>query len=251
MTQLNKTEQDFLKTYNPDTFDKPSVTVDVVILTLKDKKLCALLTKRAKHPFKDQWSLPGGFMGLSESLDEAAKRVLEQKGKLKKVYLEQLYTFGSVKRDPRMRIISVSYYALTNASQLLDKDSLKLFKVHIPWQGETGGKVELLDEQNNKHDLAFDHKEIIGMAIKRIRGKLEYVPIGFELLPERFTLRQVQEVHETILGKKLNKDAFRRKLLASKLVQATGDFEQGQGFRPAEYYVYKGGEKQNANEKNA
>lgn len=240
MTNANKNEQDFLKNYNPNAFDKPSLTTDIVILTIKNKKLCALLTKRTEHPYQNQWSLIGGFVNLNESLDQAAKRVLKQKGKLENIYLEQLYTFGAVNRDPRMRIISVSYYALTNASQLKENNTLKLFEIDVPGQGQNSDNVNLLDDTNTVHKLAFDHQEIIGMTVERIRGKLEYVPIGFELLPERFTLRQIQEVHETILSKKLNKDAFRRKLLASKVIEATGDYEQGKGFRPAEYYIYKG-----------
>ncbi len=238
-----KDEQTFLQTYNPDNFAKPSVAVDVVILTIKEKRLCALLSKRQEHPYKDTWSLIGGFVGIAESLDDAAKRVLAQKGKLEGVYLEQLYTFGEVKRDPRMRIISVTYYALTNIKALKEEEGLKLFEVMVPWQGEAGGKVEILDETRQQKTLAFDHEEILGMAIKRIRGKLEYVPIGFELLPERFTLRELQEVHEIILDKSINKDAFRRKVLASGILEATGDCETGKGFRPAEYYVYKGEEK--------
>jgi len=240
MTKSTNNEQAFLKNYDSDAFEKPSVAVDVVILTIKDKKLYALVTKRGEHPFLNQWSLIGGFVAIDESLDDAASRVLKEKGNLKNVFLEQLYTFGETNRDPRMRIISVSYYSLTNIEQLKESDTLKLFEIDVPWQGEVGESINLLDEEGNEHALAFDHQEIIGKTVGRIRGKLEYVPIGFELLPKRFTLRQIQEVHETILGKKLNKDAFRRKILASKTIDATGDFEQGKGFRPAEYYEYVG-----------
>ena len=233
-------ERKFLSNYKPDDFDRPSVTVDIVILSVKEGKLYALLTERTEHPFKNKWSLIGGFVGIAEGLDEAATRVLKQKGNLKDIFLEQLYTFGSPTRDPRMRVISVSYYALSDLGKLVKTDALKLFEVQVPWQGESGGEVDILDDHAHSQELAFDHQEIIGMTVKRIRGKLEYVPIGFELLPKRFTLRQVQEVHETILGKRLNKDSFRRKLLASNTVEATGQFEKGKGFRPAEYYVYKG-----------
>ena len=240
MPDLKNDEQIFLDRYSAEAFAKPSVTVDVVILTIKEKKLCALLSKRQDYPFKDYWSLIGGFVGIAESLDDAAKRVLAEKGNLAGVYLEQLYTFGDVQRDPRMRIISVSYYALTNIDALKESESVKLFEVSVPWEGETGGSVDVLNQEGAKENLAFDHEAILGMAIKRIRGKLEYVPLGFELLPERFTLRELQEVHEIILGKTLNKDAFRRKVLASGALEATGDFETGKGFRPAEYYGYKG-----------
>lgn len=232
-------EQEFLRAYDASTFEKPSVTVDVVILTVRDSRLCALLVKRSEPPFKDTWSLPGGFVGMQESLDEAASRVLAQKGELKGVFLEQLYTFGSVKRDPRMRIISVSYYALVEFNAIKETEALGLFEIKVPWKGEEGGEVMVVDKEKKQHPLAFDHAEILGMAVKRIRGKLEYAPLGFELLPKRFTLRQLQEIHETILGKHLNKDSFRRKMLASGMLKATGKFEEGKDFRPAELYEVK------------
>ncbi len=228
---MNQDEQNYLKHYNPNDFDRPSITVDIVILTIQNKKLKTLITKRTEHPYKNQTSLIGGFVNINESLDNAANRILEQKGKLKNIYLEQLYTFGNPNRDPRMRIISVSYYALVEHTQIKTQNNLKLYDLNPTTQ-------TLTNKKGNPKTLAFDHQDIINMTLKRIKGKLEYVPIGFELLPERFTLRQVQEVHEIILGKQLNKDAFRRKLLASKLVEATGEFETGKGFRPAEYYVY-------------
>lgn len=235
-------EREFLAAYDPAQFEKPSVAVDVVILTLQDGKLQVLLNKRKEHPFMDYWSLPGGFVQIKESLDQAAARVLKTKGGLEGVYLEQLYTFGSVNRDPRMRILSVAYYALVPAqrfSNLSSSGETALFEVMVPWEGETGGSVEVADADAKIHPLAFDHAEILGMAIKRIRGKLEYVPIGFELLPDRFTLRSLQEVHETILGRRVNKDSFRRKMLASGMLEATGELESGTDFRPAELYRRK------------
>lgn len=218
----NPEEQAFLKAYDPSQFDRPSVTVDVVILTLREGRLQVLLVKRQRHPFKGYWSLPGGFVGMEESLDQAAARVLGAKSGLEQVYLEQLYTFGAPKRDPRMRIISVAYYALVEASKV----------------GQLGEGSQFFPLEHTPQ-LAFDHAEILQMALKRIRGKLEYVPIGFELLPERFTLRQLQEVHEIILGRRLNKDSFRRKMLASGMLEATGELEQGTDFRPAELYTYR------------
>jgi 8-oxo-dGTP diphosphatase len=212
-------EKTFLESYNPNDFERPSVAVDLVILTL-DKRLKALLVKRTESPFKNSWALPGGFVGIEESLEQAALRVLEQKAALKQIYLEQLYSFGAVKRDPRMRIISVAYFALLEASQLREHEGWALFEVVVPWQGEAGGAVSIQDKAGKIHSLAFDHNEILGMAVKRLRGKLEYVPLGFELLPKRFTLRELQGVHETILGRSLNKDAFRRKMLASKMLEA-------------------------------
>lgn len=232
-------EQQFLASYDPSQFDRPSVTVDVVILTLRAGRLEVLLTQRKEHPFKGFWSLPGGFVGMQESLDEAAARVLRSKGGLEGVYLEQLYTFGAPQRDPRTRVISVAYYALVEPGRIQEREGNALFRVVVPWEGEAGGPVEVEGGRSRRHPLAFDHAEILGMAVRRIRGKLEYAPIGFELLPERFTLRQLQQVHETILGRKLNKDSFRRRMLASGRLEPTGELESGTGYRPAELYTLK------------
>ncbi len=210
----NTAEKTFLEQYNPAQFERPSVAVDIAILTVLHKQLEVVTVKRTEHPFKDQYALPGGFVGMTESLDDAAARVLKNKANLENVYLEQLFTFGQPNRDPRMRIISVTYYALVPPAQL---------------EGiQTHNIVNL--------KLAFDHNQILETALNRIQGKLEYAPIGTSLLPEKFTLRELQDVHETILGKPLNKDAFRRKILASGQLKPTGTLETGQGFRPAEYY---------------
>lgn len=249
MQQRSLEEQHYLDSYNASAFERPSVTVDVVILTLRDGHLEALLIKRKEHPFLNYWSLPGGFVQMQESLDEAAARVLRQKAGLEGVagmeregtlrhpiYLEQLYTFGHPERDPRTRVISVAYYALVEASHIREiSEEAALFKLRIA-EGESS--VEIFDGKHKKYSLAFDHAEILAVAIKRIRGKLGYTPIGFELLPERFTLRQLQTVHETILQKKLNKDSFRRKMLASGMLQPTGELERGLG-RPAELYRFR------------
>jgi len=235
--------------HDPNAFDRPSVTVDVVILTLREGQLEALLVKRKEHPYLNYWSLPGGFVQAQESLDEAAARVLRQKAGLESVvgmeregsyrhpvYLEQLYTFGDPGRDPRMRVISVAYYALVEASHIREVgEEIALFKLRLP-EEERG--VEIFDNKNKKYSLAFDHAEILGVALRRIRGKLEYTPIGFELLPEQFTLRQLQAVHETILQKRLNKDSFRRRMLASGRLEPTGKLERGLG-RPAELYRFR------------
>lgn len=249
LIQRNPEEQQYLSSYDPNAFDRPSVTVDVVILTLREGHLEALLVKRKEHPYLNYWSLPGGFVQTHESLDEAAARVLRQKAGLEgmvgmeresphkhPVYLEQLYTFGDPRRDPRMRVISVAYYALVEASHIREVgEEIALFKLRTP---EGASSVEIFDGKNKKYSLAFDHAEILGVALRRIRGKLSYTPIGFELLPERFTLRQLQAVHETILQKKLNKDSFRRKMLASGMLEATGELERGLG-RPAELYRFR------------
>lgn len=231
-------EETFLRSYDPSQFERPSVAVDVVVLTLLEGQLHVLLIERDEHPFKELWSLPGGFMRMDESLDQAALRVLKTKAGLEGVYLEQLYTFGAVDRDPRMRILSVAYYALVEHSRVTPQMTEKSawLAVKVDWAGETGGSARVTDSVGDQRLLAFDHPEILGMAIQRIRGKLEYVPIGFELLPGRFTLRQLQEVHQTILGRSLNKDSFRRKMLSSGMLEATGELESGKDFRPAELY---------------
>jgi 8-oxo-dGTP diphosphatase len=208
-------EKTFLEQYNPADFERPSVAVDVVILTVKNRQLEVVTVKRTEHPFLGVLSLPGGFVGIAESLDAAAARLLKSKAKLEGVFLEQLYTFGSPSRDPRMRIIAVAYYALVSPEKL------------------EGIETQVVSP---KLTLAFDHNAILETTLERLRGKLEYAPISTELLPERFTLRELQDVHETILGRKLNKDAFRRKILASGQLEPTGILETGQGFRPAELY---------------
>lgn len=233
-------ERQFLAGYDPSQFDRPSLAVDVATLSLSQGHLWALVVKRHAHPFKGHWALPGGFVRMDESLEEAAERVLGDKAGLSGVFLEQLYTFGDPDRDPRTRIITVAYYALVDWGRLegrqADREAL-VARVHVPWKGETGGPVDLAGP-GGALPLAFDHADILGMAVKRIRGKLDYAPIGFQLLPSRFTLRQLQEVHETILDSPLNKDSFRRRMLASGLLVATGDREQDVDHRPAELYRF-------------
>jgi len=198
------------------------------------------LVERAEHPAKGRWALPGGFVQMDESLDRAANRVLAEKAGLTDVYLEQLYTFGELARDPRTRVLSVAYYALVDHARLDTgaESSLTFGRIDVPWEGETGGPVEARSQQGPEMPLAFDHADILGMAVKRIRGKLDYTPIGFQLLAETFTLRRLQDVHETILGRTLNKDSFRRRMLASGLLEATGERESEVGHRPAELYRF-------------
>jgi 8-oxo-dGTP diphosphatase len=234
-------EQTFLQTYDPAQFERPSVTVDVVMLTVKERALDVLLVQRDEHPFKDTWSLPGGFVQMTESLDAAAVRVLHAKTGLSDVFLEQLYTFGNPDRDPRTRVITVSYYALVNAERLEElqlQKNVKLATVNVPWAGEVGGPVEI-ELEGHAIALGFDHATIIGTAVKRLRGKLDYAPVGFQLLPERFTLRALQDIHETIQGHTVNKDSFRRRMQLSGQLEPTGEREEGTDYRPAEYYVFK------------
>ena len=230
-------EQAFLAAYDAAQFPHPSVAVDVALLTADGGRLRAVLTQRTEHPAKGQWSLPGGFVGMDESLDAAAARVLRTKLGLGGIFLEQLYTFGRPDRDPRTRVISVAYYALVDAARLKPPKH-KLATLQVPWPGERGGQVEALGADGKKLPLAFDHAEILGLVVQRLRGKLDYAPIGFELLPREFTLRQLQTIHETILGRTHNKDSFRRRLLASGLIAPTGKLEEAAQHRPAELYRF-------------
>lgn len=235
----------FLESYRPDDYERPSVAVDVVLLTVSEGALRTLLIRRTEQPARGAWSLPGGFVGMAESLDVAAARVLETKAGLKRIFLEQLYTFGQVKRDPRMRVISVAYYALVDeaivrGAALAVSDARRVVaEVRVPWDGIAGGPVQAVAPSGASLPLAFDHEEILATAVRRIRGKLDYTPIGFQLLPKRFTLRRLQEVHETILGRSVNKDAFRRRMCASGQLHATGTLEDEVGHRPAELYEFR------------
>jgi 8-oxo-dGTP diphosphatase len=237
-------EDEFLASYDVTRYERPSVTVDVVLLTVRDGILRVLLGRRVRHPAIGTWGLPGGFVRPSETLDDAADRVLREKAGLGDVFTEQLYTYGKPDRDPRTRIISVAYYALVDAATLdtavrgRGPDRLAVARVEVPWVGEQGGPVRALDDTGGVMQLAFDHADIIGMAVRRIRGKLTYAPIGFELLPEAFTLRDLRLIHEAILRRGLNKDSFRRHVLDGGLVAPTGTRARGFGHRPPELYHF-------------
>ncbi len=235
------TEKAFLESYDASAFERPSVTVDVVLIIAAKQALWTLLVERREHPCRGCWALPGGFVGLDESLDAAAARVLAAKAGLEGFFLEQLYTFGRPDRDPRTRVMTVAYYALVAGERLVGEDRkwhVELARIVVPWEGETGGRVAVAGAGGEPLELAFDHAEILGAAVKRLRGKLDYSPIAFQLLPETFTLRQLQVVHETILGRSLNKDSFRRRLLASGSLVATGEKERQVGYRPAALYCF-------------
>ena len=211
--------------YDPAAFPPLAVTVDLVLMTIADGRLAVLLQRRSEAPHKGGWALPGGFVGVAESLDAAAQRVLSDKAGLSGAWLEQLYSFGEPARDPRMRIVTVAYFALLPAHDLAaalgERDDLRL----VP-----------IDEAA---PLAFDHGEILGHAVQRLRGKLDYAPVAFALLPPRFTLRALQDVHEAILGTPLNKPAFRRRMLDKGWIEGTGEREEGGAFRPAELFAVK------------
>jgi 8-oxo-dGTP diphosphatase len=235
-------EARFLESYDPNAYERLSVAIDVVLLSAFDGDLHTVLIRRHEHPHKERWALPGGFVRPPESLDAAAARVLREKAGLTGVFLEQLYTFGEPKRDPRTRVITVAYYALVEKARFLGRadrgDTVLTARLDVPWPDETGGPVGALDPAGKPLLLAFDHAEILGLAVKRLRGKLDYAPIGFELLGETFTLLELQRVHETILHREVNKDSFRRRMIASGLIKATGRSQTGVEHRPAELYRF-------------
>ena len=222
-----------------DAYPRPSLAVDVVALTVEDGALRVALYQRAEPPGMGMVALPGGFVGIDESLDDAAARLLAAKAGLRGCFLEQLYTFGDPRRDPRGRVVAVAYYALVDHRRFLVRgDQTRTARVHVPWPGETGGPVEALDDEGRTLELAFDHADVLGLAVKRLRGKLDYSPVGFQLLPVDFTLRQLQDVHETVRGEAVNKDSFRRRMLTSGLLEATGARERDVLHRPAELYRF-------------
>jgi 8-oxo-dGTP diphosphatase len=234
------TEADFLTDYDPGAFERPSVTVDLVLLGIRDGRPAVLLQARRDHPFAGCWALPGGFVAIDEALDAAAQRVLHEKARLDEAHLEQLYTFGAVGRDPRMRVITVTWLALLDArafaAALAANPELLPAAIEVPWAGETGGPIVALSPGGAVLDLAFDHAEILALAVLRLRGKLDYSDVGFALLPPAFTLRQLQDVHEAIAGVRFNKPAFRRRMLDKGWLAPTGTREAGTSYRPAELY---------------
>lgn len=216
------------KPYNPNDYDRPSVTVDVVLFTILDGTLQVLLIKRKLDPFAGQWAFPGGFVRMDESLEDAAYRELQEETGVARdaVYLEQLYTFGEPDRDPRMRIITVAYFALVGAD--------KIPKLHA---SDDAADARWFSAYNPP-PLAFDHGDILAYAITRLRYKLEYSAVGFQLLPETFTLRELQQAYEIVLGEKLDKRNFRSKLRKADVVEPTPHFRDSGG-RPARLYRFK------------
>jgi 8-oxo-dGTP diphosphatase len=204
---------------------KLTVAVDIVLFTIKDDDLKVLLIKRKNEPFKDMWALPGGRVEQNESLKDAAERELFEEVNVKVDYLEQLYTFGEPKRDPRGRVISVVYYALVSSERLNPRAATDAKEV----------KWHSMFKQPN---LAFDHSQILDYALQRLRYKLGYTTIGFELLSDKFTLTDLQKMYETILGKKLDKRNFRKKISSLGIIKSTNEQKQDGAHRPAKLYSF-------------
>jgi len=283
-----KTEKEFLQEYNADIYEKPSVTVDMLIFSvaeeendnyrkLPEKVLKLLLIKRGEHPYMGQWALPGGFVGVRESVDDAAVRELRAETNIENIYMEQLYTWGDVHRDPRTRVISCSYMALVDSTAQkvqagddaaeagwvkLDYSLVKEKKtilengyIHEKWvllklthmdirleatvriiETMTGKVFSVRREIIDSVGLAFDHAQMIQYAVERLRNKIEHTDIAFNLMPELFTLSELQQVYEIILGRELLPAAFRRKI--ANMVIETDHYTRDAGHRPSRLFRF-------------
>ncbi len=273
MKKEYKSEEEFLKHYNPNKYGRVAINTDILVFSISSeestnyrktdqKKMSILLSKRNTYPFKDMWCLPGGFVQVKENLDDAPKRILKSEANIENIYLEQLYTFGDIKRDPRMRVISTSYIALIDKNRLnktisensswfditlyeeknnvvdivLDNDKDKIsFKIKKILREQTTDRYSFKIIKNDK--LAFDNPLIILAGLERLRNKLNYTDIVFNMMPEMFTLGELQQVYEVILGKRLLDPAFRR--IISNKVEKTNNIKTGGGHRPSVLYRYK------------
>jgi len=216
---MGKPEFENLEEYDEEAFERPSVTVDLIIFTVKDDDLKILLVERDSWPDEGKKALPGSFIEMDESLEDAAERTLDQKTGLTDVYLEQLYTFGDVERDPRTRVITVGYFALVNHEKIdIDQEDAEWHSAYdLP-------------------KLAFDHKGIVDYSIERLRNKLEYTTAAFSFLPEEFTLTQFQDVYEIVFDREFDRRNFRRKIKKKDVVEPTGEKTEGVSHRPAKLY---------------
>jgi len=206
-------------------YPHPAVTVDSVVFGLDNEELKILLIRRKLEPFKGTWAIPGGFIQMDESLDDAAKRELREETGVKQLYLEQLATFGNPGRDPRERVITVAYFAIVN-----------LFDHHVKADSdaEEAGWFPVEDPP----ELAFDHETILAAALERLQGKIRYQPLVFEFLPGKFTLSQVQKLYETVLCRPLDKRNFRKKIQGTGLVLPLDEYEMDVSHRAARFYRF-------------
>ncbi len=239
------------ESYDASQYEHPSVTVDVVVFAMfgsldgadddgdgegngangngigaDHPDLRVLLIRRRHWPFQGCWAIPGGFVGMDESLDDAARRELEEETGLRDVYLEQLYTFGEPGRDPRTRVISVAYYALLPGAR------------HEARAGDDAREARWFPV-TALPELAFDHAHILDVALRRLRAKAGYAGIAREFLPPRFTLRQLRRIYETVLGCKLDRANFTRRMLTEGDIEETGEVDRGGAHRPAKLYRYR------------
>ena len=272
MEKIYSSEEEFLRDYNPNDFKRLSVTADILIISVSSeestnyrktdsKKMSILLVKRDNYPFKDKWCLPGGFVKDNETLDMAADRVLTKETNLHNIYKEQLYTFGDLNRDPRMRVITTAYMALIDKERLTDELSGEASWFNIAIEEKTNETKIRLDNGNDQivislkrviedetttkykyeiiqnDNIAFDHANILMTDLDRIKNKVRDTDIVFNLMPEYFTLGELQQIYEVILGKKLLDPAFRR-IIADKVIKTDKTIKTG-GHRPSAMYKYK------------
>ena len=211
----------------PHTYEhpRPALTVDCVVFGLDEGELKVLLVQRDLEPFAGKWALPGGFVQMDEGLEDAARRELREETGISDVFLEQLYTFGDVNRDPRGRVVSVAYYALVNLA------------AHDVQSG-TDARSAAWFAVSELPTLAFDHGKIVAVALQRLKGKVRYEPIGFELLPQKFTLGQLQKLYETILERPLDKRNFRKKIVSMGVLVETDEIQQDVAHRAARLYRF-------------
>lgn len=276
------TEEEFLAAYRPKDYERPSNTVDMLLFTIadevsdsirkdKEKRMKVLLIKRKNHPDIHKWALPGGFVDIDEDIETAAYRELEEETGVTNVYMEQLFTYGKVGRDKRMRVVSIAHMALipqesikpiagddaedvawfmvekisvSNTQQqiIISNENLDLryiYTVDVVYKKNGVVSVPITDIKAMQENggIAFDHIEMINAGIDRLRNKVEYVPIAFNLVPEKFTLNEIQKVYEVILGKKLVKQNFRK--WVDKFVEELNEKQEEVGHRPATLYRYK------------
>ena len=217
-------------------FPRAALTVDCVVFGFDHGDLKLMLIQRSLPPFQGGWALPGGFVRVEESLEDAALRELKEETGLEKVYLEQLYTFGAVDRDPRERVVTVAYYALVRLE-------------HYQVQAATDAQSAAWFTLDDLPKLAFDHDKIIETARARLRSKVRYEPIGFELLPEKFTLTQIQHLYEVLLETHLDKRNFRKKLLGMQLLEDTNEIEQDVAHRAARLFRFNSERYENLKQK--
>jgi len=272
MEKVYNSEEEFLKNYDVNAYDRPSVTSDICLFSvssegqdnyrkLSKKYFSVLLVKRKNYPFKDKWCLPGGFVGINETSEDAARRVLANETNLHNVFLEQLYTFDDINRDPRCRVFSVTYMGLVDKNKLDDSlyenaswfniiclEDKKSYHVTLDNGNEqikfVVGKI-LKEKTTDRYrfdvlendGLAFDHPKAIISGMERLKNKISYTDIVFNMIGEYFTLGELQQVYEVILGKKLLDPAFRR-IIAGKVVK-TNKMQTGGGHRPSVLFTYK------------
>lgn len=271
---MYQSEEEFLKNYNVKDYKQLSMTTDLLIISVSEedtgnyrkknkKKMSILLVKRKDYPYKDMWTLPGGFINPdTETLEDCAKRILKEETNLSKIYLEQLYTFDGLNRDPRCRVISTSYMALVDKNRLNNKLKENASWFDLTLYEEKNNLITVILDNGNvtikfvvketlrelttdrysfsikeNTQLAFDHPLVIVSGIKRLRNKLNYTDIVFNMMPEYFTLGGLQQVYEVILGKKLLDPAFRRMIMDK--VEKTDKVKSGKGHRPSALFKYK------------